>query len=359
MSASDEPTAPDQEAGCTHPRLRRTLVGHEAEEAEMAAALAGPRCHHAWLVVGPKGVGKATLAYRVVRAALGASLVGPRPLDVAAEDPVARRIDALTHPDLFVLTRTMGDKGKAKREIAVADVREIGGFFALQPGMGGRRVAIVDALDDLNVQGANALLKTLEEPPPHALLILLAHNPGAALATIRSRCRRITLRSPGEGAVRALLEAEGAPTPGPLLLELAEGRPGRALALHASGAMKAQEALRRGLAAFGREGGQAVWPAALIRDAGGAAALPLLISQTQAWIRDAAAPAPGREERADPYLAQQMRTPDRAAAWAEAYAALGALLDEAERLDMDPVHAALRIAQILDQARSPAARTGA
>ncbi len=167
----------DQEPGAPHPRLTYAFTGHEAAEATLSEALGG-RMHHAWLICGPKGLGKATLAYRFARAALGAKLTGRRPLDVDPEDQIARQIAAQAHPDLFVLRRGYNERGRPRREIAVDDARELGRFFSLAPSQGGMRVAIIDAVDDLNRNAANAILKTLEEPPPRSVLLLVVPRAG-------------------------------------------------------------------------------------------------------------------------------------------------------------------------------------
>jgi DNA polymerase-3 subunit delta' len=229
--------APDQAHGAAHPRDVFTLFGHEREEEELASAFASGRMHHAWLIGGPKGLGKATLAYRFARRLLGAKHVGARPLDVDPEDLVARKISANAHPDLFVLRRTPGERGdKLRRDIVVDDARALGEFFSLMPAEGGWRVAIVDAVDELNRNAANALLKNLEEPPPRAVLLLLAHAPGAALPTIRSRCRRLTLRPLSDDLVTSAVEAATGAKVDSAVLKLAGGRPGRAIALQAGGA---------------------------------------------------------------------------------------------------------------------------
>ncbi len=136
---------------------------------------------------------------------------------------------ALSHPDLFVLRRGLNERGKPRREIAVDDARDLGHFFSLAPSEGGMRVAIVDAVDDLNRNAANAILKTLEEPPARSILLLVCHAPGAILPTIRSRCRRMALRPLSDDDVRKASDADTG------IVSLAKGRPGRAIALKAQG----------------------------------------------------------------------------------------------------------------------------
>jgi DNA polymerase-3 subunit delta' len=117
-----------------------------------------------------------------------------RSLAVPTDHPVARRVAGRAHSDFLVLERTLNDKGKLRQDIAVDDVRRSVSFFGSTAGEGGWRLAIVDSVDELNSAGANALLKVLEEPPPRALLLLVSQAPGRVLATIRSRCRVLTLR---------------------------------------------------------------------------------------------------------------------------------------------------------------------
>jgi DNA polymerase-3 subunit delta' len=344
----------DLEQGTLHPRLQFDFFGHDTAEAELAASLDGQRLHHAWLVSGAKGLGKATLAYRFARRALGAKANPARPLATAPDDPVSRQVAALSHPDLFVLRRSLGPTGKPRQEITAEEARALPGFFSLKSASGGRRVAIVDCVDDLNRHAANALLKALEEPPAHALLILICHAPGAALATIRSRCRRLRLHPLDEATMQTAMASLGT---GPLdkgVIELAGGRPGRAIALEAlkAGAMRTQA--RAALAALWREGGKALAPMAF---AGGPASqrLPLLIEIVQDWIRQSQLARAGlslnHPSSADPALVAALSTPGHAADWAGAWQALEDLRAETEGLDLDPSLALARIAGILDRAR--------
>ncbi|HTS40491.1 MAG TPA: DNA polymerase III subunit delta' [Xanthobacteraceae bacterium] len=183
-----------------HPRETNVLFGHAEAEAALLDAYRSGRIPHAWLIGGERGIGKATLAYRLARFVLAhpnpaaPTVQKAQTLAVPADHPVARRIASQSHSDLLALERTLNDKGKLRQDIAVDDVRRSVPFFGSTAGEGGWRVAIVDAVDELNAAGANALLKIVEEPPPRALLLLVSHAPGRALATIRSRCRRLSLR---------------------------------------------------------------------------------------------------------------------------------------------------------------------
>jgi DNA polymerase-3 subunit delta' len=199
------------------PRETSALFGHaEAEQALLTSYKSG-RLPHAWLIGGPHGIGKSTLAYRFARFILAhpdpaAPVVqGTTSLAVDPQHPVARHIAAQAQADLLVLERVMNEQtGKLYTVIRVDDVRRTVSFFGSTAGEGGWRIAIVDSVDELQREGANALLKILEEPPQRAILLLVSHAPGRELATIRSRCRRLLLRPLGEADVaRAAAAAAG------------------------------------------------------------------------------------------------------------------------------------------------------
>ncbi len=249
--ASDESFESDRVAGFAHPRERQTLLGQDAALGLASAALRGGRPPHAWLITGPPGIGKATLAYRMARYLLrhGATDEGPADLSVPADDSVARQVAARAHPGLLVLTRGLNPRtGKPQTELPVDEVRRLSGFFGMTAGAGGWRVAIIDPADDMNESAANALLKQLEEPPEKAMLLLLSHRPGGLLATIRSRCRRLELRPlPTTILERALADflpdMDGETRRA--LADLSGGSIGAALTLaEGDGAMLAQEAGR-------------------------------------------------------------------------------------------------------------------
>lgn len=317
----------DKEPQAPHPRETFGFVGHEDEEQALADALRSGRMHHAWLITGTKGLGKATLAYRFARTALGAKRIGPRALDVDAGSAVARRIAALSHPDLFVLRRGLNDRGRPRREITVDDARELGHFFSLAPSEGGMRVAIIDAVDDLNTNSANAILKTLEEPPARSVLLLVCHAPGAILPTIRSRCRRLALRPLSDAQVtEALGEKDDA------LIALARGRPGRAIALKAQGLDAGAARLERAQGAITRGEAGPVLNALYDQLSGEPfERLAGVLELAEEWTR-----AAGVEEGGEQ--------------WADAWSALETLRSEAEGLDMDPRHALARAVGVLDRA---------
>jgi DNA polymerase III subunit delta' len=224
------------------------LLGHDAAEKTMLAAQQSGRLHHAWLLAGPRGIGKATLAWRFARFLLSgegeSSLFGGRPesLEVATDAPGRALVDARSHPDLFHLRRTLNpDTGRMRAEIAVDDVRELGAFMHMTPAMGKWRVAIVDAADEMNRNSANAVLKILEEPPPNAVLLMVAHAPGRLLPTIRSRCRRLALQPLTDEIVMRLL-GDYAPNvkaeESAVVARLSEGSIGRALELAGAGSLE-------------------------------------------------------------------------------------------------------------------------
>jgi DNA polymerase-3 subunit delta' len=216
------------------PRANPILLGHEQAEATLIEALRAGRMHHAWLITGPDGVGKATLAYRFARRLLAGMPEGDT-LALDSAHPVFRRVAAGSHADLLTVERAYDEKRKRMRtQIAVDDVRRISNFMSLTPAEGGWRVVVVDGAEELNQASANALLKVLEEPPPRAVLLLICTAPGRLLPTIRSRCRRLRLDPLGSEAMDQLLASylpDLATNERGRLATVAEGSPGRALML--------------------------------------------------------------------------------------------------------------------------------
>lgn len=246
MTARGEP-APE----LPPPRANCRLFGHAAAETALLEAYRGAHMPHALLLVGPRGVGKATLAYRLARFVLAhpdpaaAAVQAATSLAVDERHPVARRMAVQAQGDLLVLERTANEKGVLRQQIAVDDVRRTVAFFGATAGQGGWRIAIVDAVDELNRSSANALLKILEEPPERALLLLIAHSAARVPATLRSRCRTLVLRALDAadvaGAVAAATGAEAADPEVAAAAAAAEGSVARALALREGDAL----ALRR------------------------------------------------------------------------------------------------------------------
>ena len=221
----------------TSPHERERTVGRAEIEAELRSALEAGRLSNGWMVAGPKGAGKATLAYRLAR-----GILDPEGLGAGAGlhmDPKARTfrlVAARGHPDLFVAEKSFDDKNERyATEITVETIRELSSFLSKTAAFGGWRVAIVDAADELNRNAANALLKSLEEPPQRTLVLLVANEPGRLLPTIRSRCRRIDLKPLPDAEIASLLSAEAGldPAGAAAIASVARGRPGYALVLAA------------------------------------------------------------------------------------------------------------------------------
>jgi DNA polymerase III subunit delta' len=234
---------PDRLEGFSAPREVDTLFGHEAALAEFVDALRSGRLHHAWMLVGPEGVGKATLAYQLAREvlALGEELPGARtPIaPVCVNDPVFRKVAALSHPNLLLVRRSWNEKSKRYSQwIGVDEVRRLRSFLGHSAGEAGWRVVIVDRANELNQNAANALLKALEEPPHQTLFLLVATAEGRIPVTIRSRCRTLRVAALGEEdletAVRAALKRDGHKVDAATLktaLALSQGSVRRALEL--------------------------------------------------------------------------------------------------------------------------------
>jgi len=248
----NEDSEDDEDIGeAPPPRLSMVLFGHELAEAALLAAYRSGRVPHAFLIVGPRGIGKATLAYRMARFVLAHPDPASRDVQTAAslavdaKNPVARRIAAQAQPDLLVIERTLNDKGVLRNQIAVDDIRRTVSFFGSTAGEGGWRIAIVDAVDELNRSGANALLKVLEEPPQRALLLLVSHSAARVPATLRSRCRILSLRPLSETDVAAAVAAASELPAGDADIAAAaaaaDGSVARAFALLDAGALELRQ----------------------------------------------------------------------------------------------------------------------
>jgi len=250
VSASDESDIP-------HPRHTLSFYGHAEAEQTFLDAYRGGRMPHAWLIGGPRGIGKATLAYRMARFAFAhpdqsaPAVRSASSLALPPDNPAVRRVAAQGHPDLLALERVEDEKGKLPGVISVDLVRKTIGFFGSTAGEGGWRICIVDSADELNAAGANALLKILEEPPAKALLLVVSHAPGRLLPTIRSRCRRLALRPlAAEDVARAAAEALGRDAAAAAAAAAADGSVARALDLLAGTALQVRERVNTMLAAL-------------------------------------------------------------------------------------------------------------
>ncbi len=230
MSAGNEPGLP--------------LYGHGEAQARFLSAHERGRLHHGWLLQGPSGIGKARLAMRIAAFLLGARGPQSAPLDAPAGDRVLQKVLSSGHPDLRWIDRRAGEDGKVAQDIPVETVRALPAFLSLRPALGGWRVGVIDSLDELNAFGSNAILKTLEEPPARCCLILISHGRKPVLPTIRSRCRRLSLKPLGEADTRAVLARE-APDIADDAVQLMPGRPGEGIALTSAKGGAGAKAARR------------------------------------------------------------------------------------------------------------------
>lgn len=214
-------------------------LGNEPAREALAAALASGTLHHAWLIAGPEGVGKGAFA-RQAAARMLAEAAEPHKLapgwDVPEATQTAHLLAAGAHPDFRALTRLPKDLDKPgealARSITIAQVRSLQGLFANKPALSPRRVIVIDSIDDLERAGANALLKSLEEPPAGTIFLLVSHAPGRLLPTIRSRCRLLRFEALGDAQVATIVRAElsdASPAEIDALVRAGKGSPGRAL----------------------------------------------------------------------------------------------------------------------------------
>jgi DNA polymerase-3 subunit delta' len=245
----DEVARFDAIEGWPAPEERAEWFGDPAAERTLLDAYRSGRMHHAWLIGGPKGVGKATLAYRFARFVFAhpdpraPAVAGAADLALPANHPAFRKVMARAHPNLLVLERPYDEKNnRYKSELTVDEIRRTVSFFGSTAGEAGWRIGIVDPADDMNPNAANALLKVLEEPPARSLFLIVGHAPGRALATIRSRCRRLDLAPLAAQAIVAAIGAsrgEGADAADlALVAQLAEGSLRRAILLIEGGGIE-------------------------------------------------------------------------------------------------------------------------
>jgi DNA polymerase-3 subunit delta' len=208
----------DRLESCPLPRQTYDLIGQAEAEYDILSTYKSNALPQAIILGGPPGLGKATLAWRIARFLLSFpnpdvdAVQAATDLSVAPDHPVSHQLEALAHPDLVLLRREFNEKSKKfYSEIRTEDVRGAIHLFQQAAGAGGYRICIVDSADDLNRSGANALLKTIEEPPPKSLFLIVAHRPDSLLPTLRSRCRRILLKPLAQDAILNILEGLGPP----------------------------------------------------------------------------------------------------------------------------------------------------
>ena len=224
------------------------IVGQDGAVEAFASAWATRKLHHAWLLAGPRGVGKASFAHAAARRVLADAAGPPSALpgiETDGDHPMVRLVEAGSHPDMRRLERLVNEKtGNLARNISVDQVRSLADLFDLSPAMSDWRVVVIDSVDELEPAGANALLKMLEEPPPNSIFLLVSHAPGRLLPTIRSRCRRLDFQMLGDDAMTSILESNGGGSAAERdrIIAMSFGSAGRALAFAELGLAKLEEA---------------------------------------------------------------------------------------------------------------------
>ncbi|MFC0200129.1 DNA polymerase III subunit delta' [Paracoccus rhizosphaerae] len=360
-TAVEDIPEPDRVPGAPHPRHTRRVIGQDDAIAAFADAARGGRLHHAWLLTGPRGVGKATLAWSIARWLLsGAESAN---LSVDPDAPEARRVTAMSEPRLQLIRRPWDDKtGRLRAEITVDEIRRLLSFFHLSSAEGGRRVAIIDAADDMNVAAANALLKVLEEPPADALILMIAHQPARLLPTIRSRCRTLRLSPLKPQQMAGILSGMGIDEDAEALAALSDGSVGEALRLAGQGGLDRYQDLVdlfAGLPRLDRLAAAKFAEGATGRAGADGDPFDLTITildrfltrMARAGLMGAPLPQAARGEGA---LMARLSPDDHAARiWAEAQARLSARARTGRAVNLDP--AALVMDMVLELAQLPPA----
>lgn len=327
---------PDRLDDTPHPRETLTLAGHRDAETLLLEAYRSGRMHHAWIIGGEEGIGKATLAYRLARFILAnadpgsAAVAAARDLAVDRDAPAARRVGQQAHPDLFVLRRGFTKDGRnLMAEISVGEARKLVNFFTTTAGEGGWRIAIVDTADDLNTNAANALLKVLEEPPPRSLFLILSSAPRRLLPTIRSRCRMLLLKPlPREEIVEVLrglpdLTADRDADELARIAEAAEGSVRRAATMLAEDSLEMRDVLAGMLARLPDIDPGAVHGLAdKVSGREGSAGFTLMLGFIQDWLHEQLTLGAARGD-------------SRLAAWASLWEKTARTAREAETFNLD------------------------
>lgn len=363
----DELPEPDRVEGAPHPRHTARIFGQAPAEATFLDAFNAGRLHHGWLITGPRGIGKATMAWRIARFLLATpvapegGLFGapapPETLAVAPEDPVARRLAALSEPGLYLLRRGGAGSPEAERakslregrfskDIRVAEVRDLARFAHLSASDGGRRVVIVDSADDMNGAAANALLKMLEEPPERMVMLLVSHQPSGLLPTIRSRCRTLRLHPLDPSALAQAMAQAGVVSEGDpaALAALSAGSVGEAVRLSNLDGLALYAEI---CALFGRlprlDGSRALSLAETAATRGAEERFDLLLNLLDLFLtrlaRTGATGCPPNEEACEGEAAMLTRlapTPAAGRAWADCAQAVGARSRHGRAVNLDP-----------------------
>ena len=372
---AEEIPQPDCAPGAPHPRETPVLLGQDSAQDAFLAAYNGARMHHAWLITGPRGVGKATLAWRIAKFLLSqpesddgqdsmfVATPAPTTLDCDENHPAVRRALSLGEPRLFLCRRPWDEKAKRlKKEITVDEVRKLKSFFALSAADGGWRVAIVDDVDQMNTSAANALLKVLEEPPEKTILLLVSHQPARLLPTIRSRCRDLRCSAlSAETQNAALMQADPNNSADAATTELSGGSVGAALRLvQADGAQRYAALVALANTAPGMDRAAAITIAEKCAGAANAETYDITVilidllltrlarygaTQPTQWIE--AAPAEART------LAKLAPNAHAARKWANLAQDLSARVGHARAVNLDPSGVILDMLLKLDEAARP------
>ncbi len=351
---------PDRVPGAPHPREAARVIGQDSAVADFIAAARAHRLHHAWLISGPRGTGKATLAWSIAKWLLSAA--GTPDLTAPPDDPAVRRIRALSEPRLHLVRRPIDEKTQRLRaEITVDEIRRLQGFFHMSAAEGGRRIAIIDAADEMNPAAANALLKLLEEPPARAILLLVAHQPARLLPTIRSRCRELRLHPLNPQDMGRVLADLGLDHDAGQLAALSGGSVGEALRLAGQDGLEVYRRITGLFAEFPRMDRRAAAQIAeLAAGRPGAEGDPfdLVVTLLDRFLTRAARtgllgpPIPEAATGEAQVLTRLAPGPEAARLWADAQARLSARTRAGRAVNLDP--SALVLDMLIGLANQPA-----
>ncbi|MBN9025856.1 MAG: DNA polymerase III subunit delta' [Rhizobiales bacterium] len=347
-------TRPDAIEGWPLPEEQTEWHGDPAVERLMVEAYRGERMHHAWMIGGPRGIGKATLAYRFARFALTypdpARAPDAATLAVPAGSPAAAKIAARSHPNILTLSRPWDEQGKRfKASLTIDEIRRTIPFFGSTAGEAGWRIAIVDSADDMNPNAANALLKILEEPPKRSLFLVISHAPGRLLPTIRSRCRRLDLPLLTVPAIETALQAHSDAEADirRFAAEAGQGSLRRAIGFLDEDAAAIGRAFSRVVARFPQLDGQAAHALGdLVAQRGADEAFANFVDLVFAWLNRRARALP--EPDGSPIPESVAATP--LATWAEVWEKLRQSSAEVEALNLDRKQFVLTTMNILARA---------
>lgn len=368
---AEEIPEPDRVPGAPHPRDTVNLFGQDAAEAAFLEAYNNARMHHAWMLTGPRGVGKATLAWRIAKFLFEQSTknIGKdgiadvqsfqTTLNTDQNHPAVRRAQSLSEPRLFLCRRPWDDKAKRlKKEITVDEVRKLKSFFGLSAADGGWRVAIVDDVDILNKSAANALLKVLEEPPKKTVILLVSHQPARLLPTIRSRCRDLRCNTLPANLQNAALEQAGfTASEDTTTAELSGGSVGAALSLiQANGSFRYAALINLAMAAPGLDRTAALSIADKCAGVANTEIYDVTINLVDLLLNrlarfGALQPADWTEAAPNEYATFKKLAPDTHAArkWAQLAQDLSARVSHARAVNLDPSSVILDMLLKLDK----------